>query len=659
MTGRRRAQLLVVLAVASTAAAAVYESFRERPPEADPVSSPLPVHEDETERIEGGFEWIATRDGRKLFELVAGSLWGIEGGVHFLRDVDRLRLFLEDGRAVDLRSRAGKLEQRAGPGSEPVVVLEGDVLVSDPDRLTLRTDKLVYDAASREMRSPARAEASGEDFRAVLGSFTYRPDGRVLEAHDMLELDLGGGLPLRLEAAKAHYRLTTGELVFDAPFRVRRPDETLIAGPATFSVRRAEASEEPLRAAGPVLLLHTTGDRVAQLAAGSIEFGRTTSEAGPVERIVAGPPASLAFRSDGSRPELWTVLETSRIVVTAGEHEAGSTVSAGPGFRVRWPGAQEPWELLGERLTASRVEPERPAQVHGVGGVVLRGPDSVSAEADEAHWNAATPERLELKGAPARARQGSDLVEAPQLIVLRRPDILIGEQGAVTEVYSLEGRQDTLFRAADDGEPARVRSERVVLPREREPLEFEGQVQAWQGTTSLRCQRMRVERERERLIAEQDVNLRLEIEDASGEPQTARLLADRLDYASSTRTVVLSGDARYEETSGSRVSAAVLAIQLDAEGDVERLEATGAVDLAMGDARGSADRMTWEGGSLGRILLIGDQRLAELETAEQGILKTRRVRYDLATRRAEADSGPGRGRIESTPSQPSNEERQQ
>ncbi|RMG44803.1 MAG: hypothetical protein D6718_09330 [Acidobacteria bacterium] len=639
MNGRRRSWLVIAAALLAVSAAGLYETLRKRPPAAPPVESAPPADPGEVERIEGGLTWVASREGRPLFELSAGTLRAREGGVRFFDEVRRLRAYLEDGRAVDLRARRGRVEDRGRRGF--LITLSGDVEVRDPDRLTLRTARLVYDADTRVLSSPEPATIRGQRILARVGGFVYRPDGRVVETDRGLIVDSWSGRPLHIEASRARYRIATGEVVFDGPFRVGDRDRWLLGGPSTLPLD-AEESGETVRIGGPVLLSDASGGATAQLAAPELTV---TPDREAPRRAAAGDPVSVLYRPSSAGAA--GSASFGRLEAEEGAEPGTWRLSGRSWFELRGqePGAE--WRVAGDRFTAERGPAGRWRRIAARGTVSVSGPDRLAARGDELLWEAERPDTVTLTGSPARASQGEDVVEAPRFLLDRASGQVTAEGGALTEVRSIARRPDTLL-GASGGEPARVRSRRVTFPRGSGPVLFEEEVQAWFGTTSLRAARLSVDRAAERLHAAGDVVLRLERTVEGGPARTVRVSGATLDYESRRRRAVVEGAARYEEEEAI-VQADRIAVDLDEEGAIAHLEASGSATLAMGRARGRADRLVWKGGASGIVILVGERGPAELETPEQGVLRTRRVRYDLSRRTAVAESGAGRGVIEASP----------
>jgi len=311
---RHRALALALFVVAGTGVALVHELTRERRPAASPVTSPLPVHPDELERLDGGFAWTATRGGRPLFRLDAESMFRIEGGVQILRGVNQLALFLEDGRVVELQAERGRMEQGGRDAEQAIVTLEESVRIRDPDGMLLETDALVYDSARREIRCVGTTRITDETLEATVGSLVYRPDSRLLEGLDELELRLGGNEPLWIDTSDATYRMTTSELVFDRPFRARRAAGRIVSGPGTLALPQTDAGAS-FETSELVLLTEKTGDGELQLVAAGLVTREDPTAMESLEGLTVGEPASLVMSRRGEKgPAIVKIASTNWIV---------------------------------------------------------------------------------------------------------------------------------------------------------------------------------------------------------------------------------------------------------------------------------------------------------------------------------------------------------
>ncbi len=643
---RRRAFAFVIFIVVGTGVALVHELTRAKRPAASPVTSPLPAHPDELERLEGGFTWTATRGGRPLFRLDADSMYRVEGGVQFLNGVKQLALFLEDGREVEIEAERGRMEQGGRAAEQAVVRLEETVKIRDPDGMLLETDALVYDSERREIRCVGTTRITDETLEATVGSLVYKPDNRLLEGLDELELYIGDDEPSRIDTSGATYRMTTGELVFDRPFRARRAAGGIVSGPGVMKLARADRPAI-FETAESVLLTERAAGGVLQLVAAGLVTRQDPAATDSLEGLTVGEPASLVLtRTGDAGPEIVSIASSNWIV----EPEPASgmiRVAAGPGFRVEAMSGDERLDVAGTWLELTRAPSGTIRTVVGREEIVLEGPENLMSTGSRFEWHEERPETFLVSGSPATARKDDDVIEAPELSFDRAARSLRGTSGVLAELASADRREDAVFSG---GEPIRVRSDTILIPRAGGEIVFGGPVQAWQGASSLRAASLRYDRDEELLIAEDEVTLRVDRPSEDG-GKTIGMTGDRLDYSAATRVAVLSGRARYQEP-GVSLSAEVMRIHLTDGGEVERLVATGSVRLRTSEAKGRADRLTWEGGAEGTVWLIGERDVASFEVVDEGrsgVLNVSRIRYELSTGRAHVESGPGRGTLVTTP----------
>jgi lipopolysaccharide export system protein LptA len=652
VTRRRRlsgSTLAALLLLVLAAGAVTYEVLRQRPAEADPVASPPPARPDETARLEGGFSWRATEEGQALFDLEASTLVGIDAGIHLIESVENLRIYMEDGRAVRLTARRGRIdpgEDRRRPSS-PRVILEQDVRVRDPEGLVLTTDRLVYDAGERAMWAEGPARVEGATLQGTFGSLVYRPDARLMQASGAVSMRLGETGAWRVESGALAYRLETGEILFEEPMRARQQQLGLVAGTATVSSGDAPGAETTFHGENPVMVSRGGPGDGWQLSAARLTARGRRGEGMP-RRVEAGGPSTLvAIRGTEQGTERVTI--DAEKWVGEPQPDGALTATAGPGFSGERISAAEDqtWTLEGRWLEIDRDGQGRIRRVEGREEVALELSEAIRMSSDTLTWSAAKADRVLLDGEPARAWQGMDVIEAPRLVLLRDERELVAEGGATAELQSLRGTG--LFGAQ---EPVRIRSERVFVPETERPVLFDGRAQAWQGTSMLRAGLIRVERTGAWLVAENDVVLRLGRAEDSGLEQASRLMADRLEYLAGERMARLRGETSYS-AGERRIRAERMDMSVGEDGELESLVAEGEVGLAVEGASGRGDRLEWTGGATGRILLIGRASPAQLTAAGPDgtprVLDAPRIGYDLETGSVTTQAGAGRSRVRTAP----------
>jgi lipopolysaccharide export system protein LptA len=286
------------------------------------------------------------------------------------------------------------------------------------------------------------------------------------------------------------------------------------------------------------------------------------------------------------------------------------------------------------------------ATMEARGAIQIRGPDDVSVLGDALRWAAILPEEIRVRGERqgAQAFQGEDLIEAPLLRVLREQKIVVGEEGAITEIRSVAGGRGSLFEGSD---PLRVRSRRVLAPLDADgETVFEGPVKAWQFDTTLDASKMRFRRLEERLIAESSegrpVRGRFVLGEEGRAPRTVLMTTELLDYLAGERRAKLVGGASFKD-GPLFVTSERMDVTLGEEGGIERLEATGLVKLEHRDDEAQCERLVWTGGDAGVIELYGASPLALLYASEQNqTVRSARIRYYPETKTFETEGEGGR-----------------
>lgn len=647
MVRPRFSTVLALLLFGGIGLAIVLEWARPRPAPAPAVVSRPPLRPDETDRLDGGFTWSGTSGGKVMFQLLAATLLGTEGGVHLLRDVKDLKVFLPDGRPVLVSARGGKLQQNDDAGRDVEISLDGNVRVQDPDGIVFETQRVLYETTSRRVRAPSPSQMTGPDFQARAETMMYQPDLREIRGGGGVMVRFLGKMPWQVNAQQALFLMRQNEIHFEQPFVVRFPGQVALSGPGT--VWLSQSGRPPrFEGNGPVLLAGENQGVRWQLAATAL---RTTSLEVPtppgIGFVAEGPASLVARRQDPAGEERW-VIHTRRWTVEPAPPKKTRAV-ASPGFSGSWfsPGANEGWEFEGGRLELLQDSRQGLERIQGQGQVILRGPDQVKGSAETVAWEKRDPDVFVLTGNPAMAEQKGDSVEAPRLRVFRIAGQVIGEGGTVTQLGSLgSSSADTLFGR---DEPVRVRSQDVTLDRNSGKAEFRGPVQAWQGPSYLKAGQLTYDKERKVLVAQGEVRVRREQKGKSGTTKTVRLACGRLEHRDTEKKILLTGRSTYTTIDG-LIEADRMTILLGMDGDVRYLEAEGEVklDAALGEGRG--DRLVWEGGEEGSALLTGDKRMVELRKRPGGdITRAKSLRYYPADGRIVGDGGSGRTTIEGTP----------
>jgi lipopolysaccharide export system protein LptA len=467
----------------------------------------------------------------------------------------------------------------------------------------------------------------------------------VIEADGRLEVDLLRGAPWQIDAAGGIYRLEAREIELTTPFIARMPGQTVVSGPGI--VRLADDTR-PTSFTGhaPVQVSGPGRGGVWQLAAWRLDAVATAGSAPQLANLEAHGPTSFVMQ----RPAAQGGQERGVVHAphwTMKPQGGGWTAVGGPGFDAEFTVPRQPaaWRVAGGTIELAGGG-NRPERLFGSGGVVARGPDEMVAEAESVAWDASDANVLRLEGNPARMRQRGDVLEAPSLRLLRDQATLLAERDVVAEVTSVAGSSDALFGGK---EPVHVKGTGASVPRdEKQPIEFDGPVQAWQGGTILRAARLTLQRSNSRLVADGEFVLRIESERPGQSRRTMRLSGDRLEYLARDRTALVTGGARFVE-GAMTVQARELRMRGATAGGIEELQGEGNVVLFSERGTATADRLLWEGGEKGTILLIGEQELVTLKSPEGALTRSERVRYYLADGRFQTEGESGRALIEGKP----------
>lgn len=205
------------------------------------------------------------------------------------------------------------------------------------------------------------------------------------------------------------------------------------------------------------------------------------------------------------------------------------------------------------------------------------------ATAAEARLEART-DRIELKG-DARVRDDNGLTAAPLIRIDQKQDVTTAEGGvsAVMRAQERPGGGGLL----GGPEPLRATAERMTVREQNRKILFEGNAVLWQGGTRLRAQKVRIDREEERLEAEGSVVAEIPDERGGARGAAARrtsvVHAPSLVYEGREKRAVFAGGARLERpgmTVESRELRAFFAEEKRQDGvetRLERLEADGSV----------------------------------------------------------------------------------
>ncbi|MBX3280772.1 MAG: LPS export ABC transporter periplasmic protein LptC [Acidobacteria bacterium] len=242
----RWASLLVFAALVILIVATIVR--RSRQAQAPPLLRSNPVLTDTIVSITDGYRYTATEDGRRTFQLIAARDTSFADGRHELQKVD-LTSYTPEGKD-NLRVQAERGVYRPAEG---IVVLDGQVRISNPDGLEVATESLVYNQREEVASTPVamqfkRAAMSGSSTGAVLYAkqrlLALQQDARVVNT---LQPDAKVGAPVEIKSARAEYSETegivrfTGDAVVVQGVQVGRADAiTGFVEPETRKVLRLE-----------------------------------------------------------------------------------------------------------------------------------------------------------------------------------------------------------------------------------------------------------------------------------------------------------------------------------------------------------------------------------------------------------------------------------
>lgn len=209
----RWASLLVFAALVILIVATIVR--RSRQAQAPPLLRANPVLTDTIVSITDGYRYTATEDGRRTFQLIAARDTSFADGRHELQKVD-LTSYTPEGKD-NLRVQA---ERGVYKPAEGIVVLDGQVRISNPDGLEVATESLVYNQREEVASTPVamqfkRAAMSGSSTGAVLYAkqrlLALQQDARVVNTP---QPDAKVGAPVEIKSARAEYSETEGIVRF-------------------------------------------------------------------------------------------------------------------------------------------------------------------------------------------------------------------------------------------------------------------------------------------------------------------------------------------------------------------------------------------------------------------------------------------------------------
>ncbi|MCS7043229.1 MAG: LptA/OstA family protein [Bryobacteraceae bacterium] len=204
------------------------------------------------------------------------------------------------------------------------------------------------------------------------------------------------------------------------------------------------------------------------------------------------------------------------------------------------------------------------------------------AAADEARLDART-DRIELAGR-ARVWDETGMTSAPRIRIDQKEDVTVAEGGVASVMRPQEEGGGGLVRRS---EPLRATAQRMTAREQNRRILFEGDAVLWQGDMRLRGQRVRIDREQERLEAEGSVVAEIPDERGGAQGRAAARMsvvrAPSLVYDGRAKQALFAGGVVLERPAMTVESRQLRAFFSEQEANgraetrLERLEADGAV----------------------------------------------------------------------------------
>ena len=566
------------------------------------------------------FQLTLSRGGQDLFTLHArhSATYGAS-----YTDLDNVTLAGNAGPVPGLRVRARRGRYHPASGN---FTLEGNVVAGRPGELEAHVDRIVYRADEGVARSQEAVLLTGRKVHGSARGLEVAPaqNRLTLVSEVSLELTAGGrqGRQVDLKCGRLDYVLTpphvdcldgaraaSGErtlearsLHMDLRESDRRPLKATLEEQARVSLTvpppAAGAPASPLRGFPAGTAVAVAGERL------DLDFD---PDLGLLRALSAPSGGSIDLRPLAESDEFRTLRAAwLRLALRTG---SGSGISAPESLEARgnviaaWRDARGPGELrsgsLSSRWSARDASVE---SVHLTGGWSLERPD-VRGTGSEADADSLT---VELRGAPdafATLERGGRSLAAARLRLPRGAGDWSGEGGvqvhasggeAVGEGVEETGKIGTGGSAwmPMGGGQFWVTAQTFEVDPRTWLWRFEQEVRAWQESNLIEADRLEVNEQAHTLGARGHVVTRAVAGSRPGQsgPDLIWVRAPRLDYAEESRHAEYRGGVELIHDT-SHLAAREMDVWLAArQGEVERVNARGEVQVAFQDALGEAER---------------------------------------------------------------------
>jgi lipopolysaccharide transport protein LptA/LPS export ABC transporter protein LptC len=542
------------------------------------------VTDEEVQSIGRGFDHTVSHEGKPMLRIRGNrDRRDNQGNLHVEEVL--ITAYQRDGSRYEVAADEAtySLETREA-------VLEGKVSLAGPEGFTLRTTALTLREGGRwlESRTPV--------------TFVYGTEtplhGRAKALQAFIESGrfmLIGDVTMEAKPAEGEppFSLTAERVIFDRNLHVVRAEgqTQLKWGRSQLRALRLAAHLDHIdnrlqfvRARWKVRAVFHDEDAQGRdrhmVAEGSTigllmdELGRAPAsvelERGPGERrayIRRGVPAAdEAFEVEATRID--AQLVDGRISQT----NAGGDViliSQAPGTPRR--------RLTARDATAFFTPEGQVARLEVTGGVEVReGPRKLTG--DRASM---TPERTEASGSPVILVSERGELRAPAITYTAETSLAHATGGV--EATMAPGDRNPMRRTplADKDDPIRVQSDEAFWRDKPQSFLFKGKVRAWSGDRVLRAEQLRGEPDQQLLTAAgavETVWFMPAPEGEGGAPQQVRVTAETMSYSDREDLLVYEEKVRVVEADRTLL-ANRLQVELDEQGEAERMTATGDVTL--------------------------------------------------------------------------------
>lgn len=665
----------LLLALLALGVVVIVLSFilRREPPVPAPRPTGGPAPEEELTLLGEGFEFTQSEEDRPVFHIRGESIKVRRGNVVLLEEVG-ITLYDEEGTPYHVQADEARYDRESGDAT-----LDGSLRMMGPDGMVLTADELIIRSEGQSVQTAGgRVEVLyGGVYRGTADRFVGRLRRNIFALAgnaEVTRLDRDPAPVLR--AASITYQREESLVAADLNVSLRRGEDVLTADKLIVFLTPEAGDVEAVRARGAVdgrLAVAASdaappvGDEARQPAAGQVRGDSLMvffDQSGRAERAelegVPGVPATLVSEGSGGLDDTLTAAK----IETRVRADGGQDVTASGAPRLvetrRGGDPEAPLRVMtAARMTAviaAEGGVERLDAFAGLAGGALGG-DVVYQDAEAT----VTGDRLayraaegvaEMTGDPVHAVTGRGELYAPQVTWEQASGVLRAEGGsrAVLAEGSAAGIDGSPLGSGEG--PVLVESASAFWRDEPQAVLFRGGVRAWRGKSLLLADELRGERRDGAEVLTASGGVRTVWtgaagdgargdEEADGVPVqvTAQSMSYRRPLGREEGTVVYREQVRAEQ--GERVLVCrELEIDLDEEGQAERMTCTGRVELedrATGNTA-TGERAVYELGA--RTIDITGQPVV-LTRDDGSEIAGRRVLYDVDAGRARVLSGPG------------------